>query len=102
MFENRFDLVGTLKGKLASMNSIQKEFHDCISEIHSAENNFNMANDNFMETSIRRVEAAESHLRAILNEVRGEKKNRLEEAFYEGSNISKIATIGFDGHIIYK
>ena len=96
-FKDKFDLVGTLKGKVSSMNKAQKEFYDCLTELNSAEENFKMANDNFVDTSIRQVDAAETHLRAILNEVRNSDSRKLEGAF-ENSNVARI---GFDGHIIY-
>ena len=95
------NLIGTIQGKLAAMNFFQKEMYKSIVDLKSAEEEFNTANDNFMEAAICKVDAAEQHLRAVIRESGERKGMSLEEAMDYGASISKVAKLGFNGHLIY-
>lgn len=95
------NLIGTIHGKLAAMNSSQKDMYKSIVDLRAAEKDFNAADDNFMEAAICKMDAAEQHLRAVVRESRERKGMSLEEAMDYGASISKVAKLGFNGHLIY-
>ena len=95
------NLIGTIQGKLAAMNFFQKEMYKSIVDLKSAEEDFNIANDNFMEAAMCKMDAAEQHLRAVIRESSERKGMSLEEAMDYGASISKVAKLGFNGHLIY-
>lgn len=95
------NLIGTIQGKLAAMNSSQKEMYKSIIDLRAAEKDFNTADDNFMEAAICKMDAAEQHLRAIVRESSERKGMSLEEAMECDTSISRVAKLGFNGHLIY-
>ena len=95
------NLIGTIQGKLAAMNSSQKEMYKSIVDLRAAEKDFNAADDNFMEAAISKMDAAEHHIRAVIRESCERKGMSLEEAMDYGASISKVAKLGFNGHLIY-
>ena len=95
------NLIGTIQGKLAAMNSSQKEMYESIIDLRAAEKDFNAADDNFMEAAICKMDAAEQHLRAIVRESSKRRGMSLEEAMECDASISRVARLGFNGHLIY-
>ena len=95
------NLIGTIQGKLAAMNSSQKEMYKSIVDLRTAEKDFDAADDNFMETAICKMDAAEQHIRAIIRESSERKGMSLEEAMECDTSISRVAKLGFNGHLIY-
>lgn len=95
------NLIGTIQGKLAAMNSSQKDMYKSIVDLRAAEKDFNTADDNFMEAAICKIDAAEQHLRAVVREAGKRKGMSLEEAMNCDASISRVAKLGFNGHLIY-
>lgn len=95
------NLIGTIQGKLAAMNSSQKEMYKSIVDLRTAEKDFDAADDNFMEAAICKMDAAEQHIRAIIRESSERKGMSLEEAMECDTSISRLARLGFNGHLIY-
>ena len=95
------NLIGTIQGKLAAMNFHERELYNSVVDLNAAEKDFNVADDNFMEAAICKVDAAEQHLRAVIRESGERKGMSLEEAMDYGASISKVAKLGFNGHLIY-
>lgn len=95
------NLIGTIQGKFAAMNSSQKEMYKSIIDLKTAEKDFNAADDNFMEAAICKMDAAEQHLRAIIRESGKRKGMSLKEAMECDASISRVAKLGSNGHLIY-
>ena len=95
------NLIGTIQGKLAAMNFHEKELYKSVVDLKSAEKDFDEADDNFMEAAICKMDAAEQHLRAVIRESGERKGMSLEEAMECDASISRVAKLGFNGHLIY-
>ena len=95
------NLIGTIQGKLAAMNFYEKELYKSVVDLNAAEKDFNEADDNFMDAAICKIDATEQHLRAVIRESGERKGMSLEEAMECDTSISRVAKLGFNGHLIY-